>query len=357
MKKIVGVVAGVLMTLMGVAAFSPVAAADTSCIYQVRVLPGAPGSDGSGVVYGVTRRRSIAVGSAAGIPVYWKNGAIKTVPLPKGYTSGRVTAVNDSGLMVGAVAGPTLGSRAFRYRYGQRGIKLYPKGEIATAVNNRGRAVGYDADHGYEYWHGTRVRRTLALPKGADLRAITGINDANRIVGHGLVLATEAGSETAAWEWSGGSPLPTELGPVGHEGDTYRDVSALGIDARGHIVGHDVDTRVDMGQAVYWSSPRADLVGAPNLAGSPSASFNAISPKKLIIVGEADGGWIDEPVYAFSPSSAVLWRGQGPLTQLPSLATTGDASANAVDVSGRVGGSAVDSTGTTRPVLWTCGGN
>jgi hypothetical protein len=54
------------------------------------------------------------------------------------------------------------------------------------------------------------------------------------------------------------------------------------------------------------------------------------------------------------PDQAVLWKGSGDVLALPRLAANKETSAAAVSDDDRVGGAAVNASGKTRAVVWTC---
>ncbi len=354
MKRWVAAGSAWAIGLFGLVA-APTTASAAGCVPKLDVLPTVSGpTPGATAVYGLSDfATKAAVGSSNGLPVYWKNNVIKKVPLPAGYTTGRVTAVNHFGLMVGTVSGPSKPARAFRYWSDQRAIAFYPKGTVATDVNNAGRAVGYDATAGYEFGPGTAVRRTLALPDGYTLSTVTGISDTGRIIGNGFANDSDANFFFAALTWSSAvGSVAVALDPT-WPGDTYSEPRAAGIDNLDRIAGEEYNSRVLGGSGAYWTSPVAQKtgVGTPALSGS---AFTAISQTNKIVVGYAYGSSYDYTPDPIPADLAVLWRPGSSAKTLPSLAANQPARALAVDNDGRAAGRAADATGVQRPVVWNC---
>lgn len=84
------------------------------------------------------------------MPVVWKSNQIAWLPLPGRCKTGRVTAVNAGGVLVGS---GLLGdddteegfpTRALRWRQGGTSEVLFPG--VATAINDRGWVVGHQAE-------------------------------------------------------------------------------------------------------------------------------------------------------------------------------------------------------------------
>jgi hypothetical protein len=135
------------------AAAAPVAAAPVAAASgrapSIMVFPTFSGPvAGAGAVYGLSRTANIAVGSSNRLPAYWTGRTARRVPLPAGYSTGRVLAVNYFGLMVGTVSGRSKPARAFRYWSGASSIVILPGGSAATAVNDAGHVVGTGTKHG-----------------------------------------------------------------------------------------------------------------------------------------------------------------------------------------------------------------
>ncbi len=354
MKRWCAVGSALAIGLFGLAA-TPTSASAAGCVPTLEVLSTVSGpTAGDTAVLGLSDYAiKAAVGVSNGLPVYWKNGLIKKVPLPAGYTTGRVTAVNHFGLMVGTVSGPSKSARAFRYWSDQKAIAFYAKGTVATDVNNAGRAVGYDAAAGYEYGPGTSVRRTLAVPAGYTLFTVTGISDTGRIIGNGSATDSDGNFFYAALTWSpAAGSVATALHPTG-PGDTYSEPRAAGIDNLDRIAGEEYNSRVLAGSGAYWTSPAAEKtgVGTPALSGS---AFTAISQTNKIVVGYAYGSSYDYAPEPIPADQAIIWRPGGSAKVLPSLAVGQPARALAADNDGRAAGRAADGTGVQRPVVWNC---
>lgn len=355
MKRWVAAGSALAVGLFGLVA-APTTASAASCVPKREVLPTVVGpTAGDTAVYGLSDfATKAAVGSSNGLPVYWKNGVVKKVPLSAGYTTGRVTAVNHFGLMVGTVSGTTKAPRAFRYWAGQKAIQLYAKGTVATDVNNAGRAVGYDASAGYEYGPGVAVRRTLAMPAESEVSTVNGISDSGRIVGNGRFYDEETTyryNTPVTWT-SAADSVATAFGPVDFF-DTYTGLSVAGIDNVGRAVGEESQSRLLNGSGAYWTSTKAarTLVGPPTLSG---AALTAISQTNKISAGYVYGSPYDYPPGTMPADRAIVWRAGDYAKALPSLTSDRPSHALAADDDGRVAGYSVDKTGVQRPVVWNC---
>ncbi len=338
----------------------------TTCKPAIRVLNALPGAEPAEPspwiedtqVNGIGRL-GLSVGVSHGKPAWWRGVTVHAVPLPAGYTSGRVEAVNRFGLMVGTVFGPT-GPRAFRFYPWQAAVTLLPGGQYATAVNDHGRIVG----HRYEgsdtvgiEWQGAAVRRILAEPAGFDLREVTGINNAGRIVGYGWGTT---GDPDDSWGtapgivWSGNVAAP----PVFTQplGNAYEISKPAAIDESGRLVGIITGSRDMTNSLATWAPPYTEVTGPGTLAGRTSGSFEDISPTTNVTVGTAYDSPYDFPPDPMPPVQAQYWPGSGPVLALPRLAPGRFSAAFAVTDRDQVGGVAVDASGIERPVIWTCAG-
>ncbi|MEV7616296.1 hypothetical protein [Streptomyces sp. NPDC089799] len=365
-RRALAAVGGALLASLTLTTPAGAAPEATTCKPAVKVLDSLPGPDPAEPspwledtqVNGIGRL-GLSVGTSHGKPAWWSGTTVHAVPLPTGYTGGRVDAVNRFGLMVGMVMSPT-GPRAFRYRPGQAAVTLLPGGHYATAVNDHGRIVGYRYEGsdtvGIE-WQGTTVRRVLAEPPGFDLRAVTGINNAGRIVGYGWGPADDP---DGAWNtapgivWSGSIAAPPVL--TQPPGDAYDISMPAAIDESGRLVGISAGHHDGTNSLVAWAPPYTTRTGPGTLAGRTSGSFEDISPTTRVTVGTAYDSPYDWPPEPMPPVQAQYWRGTGPVLALPRLAPTGFSAAFAVTDRDQVGGVAVDGSGIERPVIWTCAG-
>ncbi|MFF5445676.1 hypothetical protein [Streptomyces sp. NPDC012888] len=341
------------------------AAGPAACKPAIRVLKALPGADPAepspwiedNQVNGIGPL-GLAVGVSHGKPAYWLGTTVFPVPLPAGYTGGRVEAVNRWGLMAGTLTGPG-GSRAFAYRPWMPAVTLLPGGEQAADVNDKGRIVGQRHQPGVGAigveWSGGAVRRELALPPGFRLEGVTGINDAGQIVGHGDGPSPDPEdpygiSPGLLWPAEAGS-LPTQLKPLGGNYESYRPEA---VDSAGRVVGVFWNSRAMVDHATRWTPPYEDAHSVAHLAGRTSGSFEDISPTTNVSVGTASDSLYEYPPDEPPPVQAQYWPGSGPMKALPRLAPTGFSAAFTVTDKDQVGGVAVDAGGTERPVIWTC---
>ncbi|CAM5352743.1 hypothetical protein SAVIM338S_01238 [Streptomyces avidinii] len=363
---------GSLLTAFVAAAPAHAAAAGSAprCAPTLQVLETLPATDDpypspwvrrtqvSAIAPGPSR---LAVGMSGMRPVYWIGTRVFPVPLPAGSSSGRVTAVNRSGLMVGQVTTPG-GSRAFSYRHGAGAVTLLPGGDSASGVNDRGVIVGQVWDQaqnritGLE-WSAAGVRRELPPPAGYRLHALSGINNAGRATGYGQ--ARERLPDARSWitpgmYWpSDPAAAPVVLGPADDTGDRY---TTRGIDDSGRIAGYQALEAGDRNEVpVLWKSPGGPPVYAPWAPGSTGGTFEAISPNTSVAVGLASDFHYPSPPPPDAPvARAQYWPGHGPMRVLPGLAPAAFTAAFAVTDDDRVGGAAQDARGQVRPVIWTC---
>ncbi|MEU6331149.1 hypothetical protein ABZ851_28315 [Streptomyces sp. NPDC047049] len=332
------------------------AARSAACRPALQVLASLPGSGGS-QVKGLGPK-ALAVGASRGLPVYWTGTRVHRVPLPAGFTSGEVAAVNAQGLMVGTVNGPGRNA-AFSFRSGARTVTLLPEGTHAADVNDRGLIVGGAVKNGALIgleWEGARIHRRLTPPAGYALRSVTAINNAGQIAGSGEAFKDEE-------SWSAGLFWPARrdaaavpLQRYWPSGVPYDYWYPRDIDRAGRIVGtHDV-TRLDTRAPTQWLPPYA-TENEPGLLGErTSGTFEAISPTTNVSVGTAMDSHIVGPFppETAPPEQAQIWPGTGPLLALPRLSPEGASQAYAVSDDQRVGGSAADAASTSRAVVWTC---
>lgn len=362
------VLASLALALPAVAApaeaAGPQAAGSARCRPAIRVLHALPGAEpaepspwiedtqvnGIGPV-------GLAVGVSHGRPAYWLGTGVHAVPLPAGFTSGRVAAVNRFGLMVGTLFSPA-GPRAFSYRPWARAVTLLPGGQYATAVNDRGRIVGYrfeGADTVGVEWSGAAVRRELAEPAGFDLRDVTGINNAGQIVGYGWGTSADPDDTWGTAPgvvWSADPAAPPVL--TEPAGNAYEISQPQAIDESGRLVGVITGSRDLRDTLATWDAPYDTWSGPAPLAGRTSGSFEDISPTGNVTVGTAFDSPYDWPPDPMPPVQAQYWPGSGPVLALPRLAPGGFSAAFTVTARDQVGGVALDASGIERPVIWTC---
>ncbi|MCX5076723.1 hypothetical protein OHA84_06910 [Streptomyces sp. NBC_00513] len=337
------------------------------CTPGIRVLESLPGPGESPFPWSATTEvkglgpLGMSVGRSQNRPVYWLGTSVHRVPLPAGYTSGAVEAVNRFGVMVGWLRGTDKPPVAFRYASGAKAVAILPGGERASDINDKGHVVGErhsDPWHvvGVE-WVGTAVRRELALPPQiTGLAEITGINDAGRIVGRGTgVMDAEYWYETGL-VWAADKAAPAqELQPF-HPGDTYSTYLPQDIDEKGRISGIYEFSRLITSNGVVWKPPYTEVITVANLGERTQGTFEDVSPTTGVSVGTASDSTMVGPFppETAPPYQATLWKGTGPTLALPRLAATGHSGAFTVSDDDRVGGYAVDAKDVMRPVVWTC---
>jgi hypothetical protein len=306
---------------------------------------------------------SLTVGSTGNVPVYWTGTTVHRLPLPAGYTTGKVAAVNKLGLMAGTVSGPS-GSRAFRYTAGAATSQLLDSGTYAAGVNDNGRITGGNTTTGKAYvWAGTHVERTLAVPAGRSRPTVAGIAKNGTVVGSAEAADADGNSGAVAAVWpavaSGATTTVTahDLPPVVINNDT--DTFATAVDEHGRIVGNLDYFHQDLGIGVYWDRPyTADHTQIGSLAGHEDKGLlSATSPTTGLIAGTAQ---FPEGIPPITPvDQPEIWTPGGPFRALPSLAADAPAGAESAGDNGSVGGWAYDADpydgdGVRQPVVWTC---
>ncbi|MEV6572816.1 hypothetical protein [Streptomyces sp. NPDC051577] len=368
-------VAGTVLAALAVAVLAAPAHAATGeqagpalrCTPGIQVLDSLPGPGESPFPWSATSEvkglgpRGLSVGRSQNRPVYWLGASVHRVPLPAGYTSGGVEAVNRSGVMVGWLRGTDKPPIAFRYVPGAKAIAILPGGERASDINDKGHIVGErhsDPWHvvGVE-WAGTTVRRELALPpQVTGLAEITGINNAGLIVGRGTGVTDEEYWYEAGLVWTADKKAPArELQPF-HPGDTYSTYLPQDIDEKGRISGTYEFARLITSNGVVWKPPYTDVTTVANLGDRTQGTFEDVSPTTGVSVGTASDSTMVGPFppETAPPYQATLWKGSGPTLALPRLAATGHSGAFTVSDDDRVGGYAVDAKDVMHPVVWTC---
>jgi uncharacterized membrane protein len=350
--------------LAGLVAVAGPAAGATACTPRLQVLGTLPQA---GSTYDAVRalgKGNLAVGTSAGKPVYWTGTTVHRVPLPGVQDSGELVAANASGLMVGRMrpAGESGEFRLFTYRAGDPAVTLLPDGlghDAGVGVNDAGLVVGgRRGTPVVRMWQNGAVLRDLTVPAEAGPAAF--VETMGGINARGDVVATldqdyEApdGSRTirsvpVLWPGDGGPAKVFAGGPGGGNG-TYSWVE--GISSDGTVVGSYWYGPGYQWKPWVWTAPYDTSGTSPApLKGFPYTSFEGISANTHVSVGIARFH-PDEPA---QPDQAVLWKGSGDILALPRLAAGKATAAAAVNDEDRVGGSAVNATGKTRAVVWTC---
>ncbi|MEV8531616.1 hypothetical protein [Streptomyces sp. NPDC051211] len=361
--RVLAATAGALIASLALAVPAQAATGGTACKPAVKVLKALPGPDPAEPSPWIEDTQvngigplGLAVGVSHDKPAYWLGTSVHAVPLPAGYTRGRVEAVNRWGLMVGTIHGPD-GWRAFSYRPWTPAVTLLPGGQYANDVNDHGRIVGFrytgSGAVGLE-WAGTTLRRELTVPAGFHLDAVTGINNAGQIVGHGWGDGTpdDPYGPNPGLLWPADpAAAPVQLQPPGGNYEIYRPKA---VDSAGRVVGLYWNSRGMIDTSVQWAAPYTGVTRVPHLAGRTSGGFEDISPTKNISVGIASDSLYEYPPDEPPPVQAQYWPGSGPMKALPRLAPGGFSAAYAVTDRDQVGGVAVDAKGIERPVIWTC---
>ncbi|MGW6685575.1 hypothetical protein [Streptomyces sp. NPDC054961] len=338
------------------------------CTPSVQALETLPGTDDphpspwvrrtevSAIAPGPAR---LAVGVNSTRPVYWIGTKVFAVPMPPGTVSGRVAAVNRSGLMVGTLSTPE-GPRAFSYRAGDPAVTLLPGGEAANGVNDRGVIVGSARDAAREQeiplrWNAAGVRRELPLLAGTRLAWLAGINSSGQVAGNVLVPQSPVGGPPwlrRGGSWSAGpAGTPAVLQSSDRPGDVY---AVRAVDDSGRLVGYHVDPEKPGPTGTVWKGPGRTPVDAPLAAGASTGTFEAVSPNTGVMVGVAE---YRDPVPPPEPDPGIraqYWTGRGPMRVLPGLDPAGYTAAFAVTDDDRVGGTALDAQQRSQPVIWTC---
>ncbi|MBT2448742.1 hypothetical protein J7F03_16915 [Streptomyces sp. ISL-43] len=367
-----------LVTAAGPAAAAPAAAAPaaaapaaSTCVPGVVSLPALPGGPaGTGAVNGLGAG-GLAVGTSLGLPAYWTaDRTVHAVPLPDGFQSGTVTAVNTKGLMVGTVERSADHARAaFTYRRGDAAVRLLTAAATATTfgadVNDAGHVVGMDAGGPKEWVNGVAVRE---LPVPADAHPSTKIVSVDGINKRGDVLGT-AHTEYTDWEndqlvsttfpvvWPAGGGYPPYSLPVWTETYWTTGTQASGIDDRGRVIGFEEENYRELRRRTpaVWKKPYDAPPARPGLvSGYEHLTFDAVSPTTNVTVGSAVTFVEGYARYV----RAAYWPGTGAPLALPNPAgasTDVNTEALAVSDDDRVGGAFRDlATGANAAVIWTC---
>lgn len=171
----------------------------------------------------------------------WQDGAFTTLGLPAGYTWSRPSAINNAGLVVGALHNDGLADEAAVAWSG--GVPtLLPMPDWATIsrasdVNDAGTIAGW-AGRRAVLWSGG-VPTALASPAGSTSELALGISTSGLVAGIGGL-----GSYGRAILWQDGQPTVLPV-PAGTEGSLAYDVNDAG-DAVGYT------TTAPSTRAVLW---------------------------------------------------------------------------------------------------------
>ncbi|MFF2193835.1 hypothetical protein [Streptomyces sp. NPDC058157] len=352
--------AAAAVVLAGIVTAAGPATAATGCTPRIQVL----GSIGSGgyqtgnpqteLVLGLGTG-NLSVGRSDGRPVYWTGTRLHKVPVPDATLSGAVLAVNKSGLMVGAVLGAD--GYLFTYRAGDAAVTRLPGSDFQSDeadVNDAGYVVSRNRSGLGVVWKDGRKVRDLPAPAtalpGTRIELVTGINTKGDVLG----MAREDYEVPETGEHREGTyPVlwPADGGPAEALAPTGNDSHVQDLDESGRIVGYDWLGMAYRFTPAVWTPPRTGPASFPGtLKTHPYGTFEAITPTTNVSVGTARF----HPDEQTLPDQAQLWPGAGPLLALPRLAANGASTASSAADDGRVGGAAVNSAGTLKPVIWTC---
>lgn len=353
-----------------ITAAAPASAAGTACAPDILRLPAL--AQGPSPAYGSVRAfgaGGLVAGESVGLPAYWTaDHAVHALPLPEGFVSGQVLAVNAKGLMVGTLrrAGAPDTPYGFTYQQGAAAIRLIGGGTTAgavTDVNDAGRSVGMEGGVAKEWLNGAVVRE---LPVPADARPGTRIVSVNGINARGDVVGTAQTSyeeddqlrgKTFPVVWPAGGGYPPYSLQVWTEDDRTVWTTAAGIDDRGRVVGHEDRSYRDWQERkpAVWKKPYDALPNDPGrVKGYEQLTFDGLSPATNVAVGSAVTFVDGYPNFLH----AAYWPGTGAPLALPHPAGTGPdsrSSAYAASDDDRVGGTFYDwDTMKGTAVVWTC---
>ncbi|MGW6409191.1 hypothetical protein ACWF95_18720 [Streptomyces vinaceus] len=276
-----------------ITAAAPAAAAGPACTPDILRLPAL--ADGPSPAYGSVRAfgsGGLVAGESAGLPAYWTaDHAVHALPLPEGFVSGEVRAVNAKGLMVGVLrrAGAPDTPYGFTYQKGAAAVRLIGGGTTAgavTDVNDAGRSVGMEGGVPKEWLNGALVRE---LPVPADARPGTRIVSVNGINARGDIVGTAQTSyeeddqlrgKTFPVVWPAGGGYPPYSLQVWTEDDRTVWTTAAGIDDRGRVVGHEDRSYRDWQERkpAVWKKPYDALPNDPGrVKGYEQLTFDGLS--------------------------------------------------------------------------------
>ncbi|MBT2441785.1 hypothetical protein J7E93_17025 [Streptomyces sp. ISL-36] len=339
------------------------ASAGAACRTAPTALGALPGTEVAWPKEGVRAlgRGNLSVGSSRGKAVYWTGTTVHRVPVPDSRAESELLGVNQRGLMVGRYRPyGTTTQVGFTYRAGDASVTELPGGAQWGGdldVNDSGRVVagGY-GDRTIRVYADGALERTLTLPEelGPDTYVYTvgGINSRGDVVATVQKVEPDTGgrvehSYPVLWP---GDEGPAQILPQAGGGGNTSWVA--GIAADGTIVGSDWYGPGYEWTPWVWSAPLGTPGSSPGrLSTHPYASLDGVSPTTGVAVGAARSHPDDAGNGA---DQAVLWPGSGPMLALPRLAAGQASEAVAVSDDDRAGGSAVNASGATRAVVWTC---
>ncbi|MFJ7158191.1 hypothetical protein ACIQUQ_25090 [Streptomyces sp. NPDC101118] len=364
--KHVCITAALAAGLLGTAGPATAAPAPKPCKPELLLLKSLPSTDGyvSGEVLGLGAG-DLSVGSSEGVPVFWEGVKVTAVPLPAGWTAGKVNAVNAGGLMVGTLTRDNgREAVAFTYRKGDAAVALLSAAgdnSWGADVNDAGYVVGTAAGTATVWRDGQVVRR---LPVPADAHSSTkvgaaGINKRGDIVGTATTYYwDEAGDYPVGNSfpvvWPAGGYDPYSL-LVENQTDYTIGNRATDLDAAGRVVGfEDVNMKAwYRTTAQVWKKPYDALPTLPGkLPGHVDGELYAISPTTNVSVGSAMTYEENYP----QKLKPQYWPGSGPMLTLPLPNADATGLAKAVSDDDRVGGTVIDYDHLVgeSAAVWTC---
>lgn len=189
-------------------------------------------------------------------PVYWRNGQITRIPVPKGYNGGRAFAVNDRGTIAGELdpRNYDLPLKSFVWSDGKLRVVtgFTPESSVLIyGIDELDRVYGESLTPGGEY-HAIRVDpdgrvHDIGVLPGGNYAELSGASTRGDVVGR----ANQAGSSEpfrAVVAHPKGSLLALpSLGRPGRESD-----EATAINDQGDAVGTSRPPGADRGVPVLW---------------------------------------------------------------------------------------------------------
>jgi uncharacterized membrane protein len=230
------------------------------------------GANDFGVVVGWGEANDFSIGP---LPVIWQGGVASQLPLPTGQTRGRAYAINNSGVVVGAV-GPNESQVGAIYSGGTASIitQLTADGapcSFALGINNAGRIVGSGFNPstgngvGYVLDTSTNTAFSVGVLPGRDGSTNYGVSNAGHVVGYSFF--THGSPMPLPYVWTDGGGM-VAIPIVAGTDRAY----ALGVNSLGWVVGY--------GQNVF----------SPGAAAVPFL-YDGTSTYRLGDLIPADSGW------------------------------------------------------------------
>jgi hypothetical protein len=333
-------VAGAIAVTLALApAGAPAAAAPpssyTSWTWSVAALPGLPGggaanvtgSDGNGVLYGTAN-------DADGHPhlVSWRNGVLTDLDGTYNWATG---LGNSNGIVAGTIAPPNGTHHAAELVDGRVQLLPEPDGTLSTGVtaidesgNLVGQASGFDWQVHAVMWPAgqPRVPKSLSVPPGMGSGGAFGIGSAAMSASHGRIVGY-AGVSGYIWNTDGSiraTVLPTSPG----------DALDLQATSDGAVIGTEWVEAEGVNHAVEVGSD-LEATMLPGSQGTVAFTGNAR------IVGGQDSASLQ----------AIAWV-NGKKTTLPVPAGTFAGFPRVTAGPRMLAGSILDATFTERPVKW-----